>query len=175
VILLEVESDTFYRKEEELWLLPRPVPKSRFISFLFRTTNTKQQTLSSSRWANTRAVFLSSKTQSAIEYPDPDAAQDPHDLQDTSYIECKSNEIFSIQFTVKPSKLGVLRGKNLAFFTEIDGKRISYGAVCGVKGFHSKGNQYDYKMEGELTSTASGSALSRFKFAEVQKGRPIFP
>jgi hypothetical protein len=120
-------------------------------------------------------VFLSSKTQSAIEYPDPDAAQDPHDLQDTSYIECKSNEIFSIQFTVKPSKLGVLRGKNLAFFTEIDGKRISYGAVCGVKGFHSKGNQYDYKMEGELTSTASGSALSRFKFAEVQKGRPIFP
>jgi hypothetical protein len=159
--------------------LRRPMPKALFISFFCTTKNQTPNTLIAKMGQHSRLravsafVFLPSKTRSAIEYPDPNAAQDPHDLQDTSYIECKSDEIFSIQFTVKPSKLGVLRGKNLAFFAEIDGKRISYGAVCGPKGFHSEGNHYDYKMEGEFTSTVSDSALNRFKFAEVQKGRSI--
>jgi hypothetical protein len=119
-------------------------------------------------------VHPQSKKQNAVEYKDPEYT--PHDADswwlDTVYIECQSDDTFCIKFAVRPSKLPTyLKGENLAFFTEIDGKRVSYGAVCGPKGFKLSGGCWEYKLEGEFTTTASGTTLRKFKFAKIQAGK----
>ncbi len=115
-------------------------------------------------------VLLGDAYQKAVEYPQPY----PRGFSDnyTTYIECTSDEIFSLQFSVIPSNLSRfgLTGANLAFFAEIDGKRVSYGAVCGPRGFENGVGVaviWDYKMKGEFLNV-SGSAFYRFKFAKVQ-------
>jgi hypothetical protein len=119
-------------------------------------------------------VLLGDTYRKAAEYLEPHSGG----LSDnsTTYIECTSDEIFSLQFLVIPSKLAQfgLTGANLAFFAEIDGERVSYGAVCGPHGFFEPGAGgaalWDYKMKGEFISSSSVSTLYRFKFAKVQAG-----
>jgi hypothetical protein len=118
-------------------------------------------------------VLLGDTDQKAVEYPEPYSS----DLSDdhTTYIKCTSDETFSLQFAVIPSDLAQfgLTGANLAFFAEIDGKRVSHGAVCGPRDFEKGAGGvaiWDYKMKGEFTSNLIGSELHRFKFAKVQAG-----
>lgn len=123
-------------------------------------------------------VLLSDDTyQKVVEYPEPYS----RGLSDnyTTYIECTSDEIFSLQFSVIPSKLARfgLTGANLAFFVEIDGKRVSYGAVCGPRGFENGDGGvaiWDYKMKGEFFNFF-GSAFYPFRFAKVQAGISTSP
>ena len=118
-------------------------------------------------------MLLGDKYQKAVEYPEPHSRGFSDNY--TTYIKCTSDEIFSLQFSVIPSDLAQfgLTGANLAFFAEIDGKRVSYGAVCGPRGFEAGGGGvavWDYELKGEFTSSVIGSELHRFKFAKVQAG-----
>lgn len=122
-------------------------------------------------------VLLGDTYQKAVEYPEPYSRGLPDNY--TTYIECTSDEIFSLQFLVIPSNLARfgLTGANLAFFAEIDGKRVSYGAVCGPRGFENGAGGvaiWDYKMKGEFFNFF-GSAFYRFRFAKVQAGISTSP
>jgi hypothetical protein len=119
-------------------------------------------------------VHVQSKNQKAVEFREP--YQVPRDCcqPETTYIECHSDDVFSIKFAVRPSKLPKdLKGENLGFFAEIDGKRVSYGAVCGPRGFKPSGGTWEYSLEGEFTTTASGTTFRKFKFAAIQIGSSI--
>jgi hypothetical protein len=118
------------------------------------------------------AVFVHSQSKKAVEYRDPDEVSRERSRPDTTYIECQSDDNFSIKFAVRPSKLPAgLKGENLGFFTQIDGKRVSYGAVCGPKGFKPSGGAWEYSLDGDFTITVSGATFSKFKFAEIQTRR----
>ena len=118
-------------------------------------------------------VLLGDSYQKAVEHPEPYSSDPSNDH--TTYIKCTSDEIFYLQFSVIPSALAQfgLTGANLAFFAEIDGKRVSYGAVCGPRGFEAGGGVvaiWEYKLKGEFTSSVIGSEFHQFKFAKVQAG-----
>jgi len=121
-------------------------------------------------------VHVLSKKQNAVEWPEPGQSSRGYSQweMNTTYIECHSDDIFFIKFAVRPSKLpGGLKGENLGFFTEIDGKRVSYGPVCGPNGFKPSGGCWEYKLEGEFATTPSGTTSRKFKFSEIQTGSII--